>query len=60
MLDEKSEIIVVHMASFNLAPRIYLDREAQITSLLTEEVKIPDKYSNFTDVFSEEKALVLL
>ena len=27
--------------------------------MLIEEVKIPDKYSDFTDVFLEEKALVL-
>ena len=47
------------MASLNLAPRIYPDREAQIASLLTKEVKIPDEYSDFTDVFSEKKALVL-
>ena len=58
-LDENSETFVVHVASFSLVPGIYLDREAQITSLLIEEVKIPDKYSDFTNVFSEEKALVL-
>ena len=58
-LDENSETFVVHVASLNLVPGIHPDREAQIASLLTEEVKIPDKYSDFTDVFSEEKALVL-
>ena len=60
-LDENSETFVVHVASLNLAPApgIHPDRAAQIASLLTEEVKIPDKYSDFTDVFSEEKALVL-
>ena len=47
------------MASFNLAPEIHPDRAAQIASLLTEKVKIPDEYSDFIDVFSEEKALVL-
>ena len=47
------------MASLNLAPGIPPDRAAQIASLLTKKVKIPDKYSDFTDVFSEEKALVL-
>ena len=47
------------MASLNLVPGIHPDRAAQIASLLTKEVKIPDKYSDFTDVFSEEKALVL-
>ena len=58
-MDENSETFVVHVASLNLVPGIYPDREAQIASLLTEEVKIPDKDSDFTDVFSEEKALVL-
>ena len=58
-LDEKSETFVAHVASFNLAPGIYPDRAAQIASLLTKEVKIPDEYLDFTDVFSEEKALVL-
>ena len=27
--------------------------------MLTEEVKIPEEYLDFTDVFSEEKALML-
>ena len=58
-LDEKSEIFVVHVASLNLTPGINLDRAAQIASLLTEKVKIIDKYSDSTKVFSEEKALVL-
>ena len=34
--------------------------EAQIASLLTEKVTIPNKYSDFANVFPEEKALVLL
>ena len=59
-LDKKSETFVVHVASLNLTPGIHPDREAQIASLLTKEVKIPDEYSDFTNVFSEEKALVLL
>ena len=58
-LDENSETFVVHVASLNLVPGIHPDREAQIASLLTEEVKIPDEYSDFIDVFSKEKALVL-
>ena len=59
MLDPEHETFVLHVASLNLVPGIYPDREAQIAFLLTEEVKIPGKYSDFTDVFSEEKALVL-
>ena len=58
-LDKKSENFVVHMTSFNLAPGTHPNRAAQIAFLLTKKVKIPDKYSDFTDVFSEEKALVL-
>ena len=58
-LDEKSRTFVVYVASLNLTPGIHPDMAAQIASLLSEEVKIPDKYSDFTDVFSKEKALVL-
>ena len=47
------------MVSLNLTPRIHSDRAAQITSLLAKKVRIPDNYSDFADVFSEEKALVL-
>ena len=58
-LDKKFETFVVHVVSLNLAPGIYLDRAAQIAFLLTEKVRIPDEYSDFTDVFLEKKALVL-
>ena len=58
-LDEKSETFVVHVISLNRTPGIHPDRAAQIASLLAEEVRIPDKYSDFANVFSEEKALVL-
>ena len=58
-LDEKSETFVIHVASLNLTPGIHPDRVAQITFLLAQEVRIPDEYSDFADVFSEEKALVL-
>ena len=59
-MDKNFKIFVIHVAFFNLAPEIYLDKAAQIASLLTKEVKISDKYSDFADVFSEEKALLLL
>ena len=58
-LDEKSETFVVHMASLNLSPRIHLDRASQITSFLAKEVGFSDKYSDFANVFSEKKILVL-
>ena len=38
---------------------IHPAREAQIASLVAEEVKIPTEYSDFSDVFSEEKASIL-
>ena len=58
-LDENFETFVVYIASLNLAPRIYLDRAAQIAFLLIKEIKIPNKYLDFTNVFLERKALVL-
>ena len=54
-LDEKSETFVVHVAFLNLAPGIHLDRAAQIASLLTEEVKILDKYSDLPTFFQKRK-----
>ena len=38
---------------------IYLAREAQLASLLTEEVTVPFEYLDFADVFSEKSANVL-
>ena len=58
-LDEKSETFIVHMVSFNLTPRIHPDRAAQIAFLLVEKVRIPDKYSDFANVFSDKKTLML-
>ena len=45
------------MAYLNLGN--HTNRKTQIASLLTEEVKIPIKYSDFTDVFLDKKALML-
>ena len=47
------------MISLNLAPGIHLDRMAQIASLLTKKVKIPGEYTDFVNIFSEKKTLVL-
>ena len=58
-LDENFETFIIHVASFNLAPEIHLNRKAQIAFLLNEKVKILDKYLDFTNVFSKKKALVL-
>ena len=57
VLDENSETFVIHVTSLDLG--IHPDREAQIALLLTKEVKIPDEYFDFANIFSEEKALVL-
>ena len=58
-LDENSETFVIYVASLSLVPGIHPDRETQIALLPTKGVKISDKYSDFTDVFSEDKTLVL-
>ena len=58
-MNENFKTIVVHVASLNLALEIHLDKGAKIVFLLTKEIKIPDKYSDFADVFLEKKALVL-
>ena len=59
-MDEKSETFIVYMISLNLAPGIHSNKAVQITSLLTKKVKILDRYSDFVNIFSEEKTLVLL
>ena len=38
---------------------IHPSRKAQITLLVTKKVKIPTKYSDFSNVISEEKTLIL-
>ena len=47
------------MAFFNLDQGIYPDKETQIASLFTKNVKILDKYSDFANVFLEAKVLEL-
>ena len=59
-LDKNIEAFVVYITSLNLSSiLIHPARKAQITLLLAEEVKIPTEYSDFLDIFSEKKALVL-
>ena len=58
-LDPEHETFIIHVASLNLVSGIHPNKEAQIAFWLTKEVKIPGEYSDFTNVFSEEKALVL-
>ena len=57
-LDEHVEAFVVHVTSLSTMA-IHPAREAQIASLVAEEVQIPSEYSDFSDVFSEEKASIL-
>ena len=58
-LDKNSNTFIIYVAFFNLVSEIHLDRQAQIAFLLTEKVKILEKYSDFANVFSEEKTLIL-
>ena len=60
-LDENVEAFVMHVKSLstNSMP-IHPSQEAQIALLVAKEVKIPIKYSDFSDIFSEEEALILL
>ena len=59
-LDENVEAFVVHMTSLSLTSMpIHPAQEAQIVSLVIEEVQIPSEYSDFSDVFLEEKASIL-
>ena len=57
-LDENVEAFVMHVTPLSTMA-IHPAREAQIASLVAEEVKIPTEYSDFSDVFSEEKASIL-
>ena len=58
-MDENSKTFVVYVAFLNLTLEFYLDRTAQIASLLAKDVKISDKYSDFANLFSKEKTLIL-
>ena len=58
-LDKNSKTFAVYVVFLNLASEIHQDIAAQIAALSTKEVKILDKYSDFANVFSEEKTLML-
>ena len=58
MLDKHVKTFVVHVTSL-LTMLIHPAREAQIALLVAKKVKILTKYSDFSDVFLEEKALIL-
>ena len=58
-LDKHVEAFMVHMIPL-LTIEIHPAREAQIALLIAEEIKIPTKYSDFSNMFLEEKASILL
>ena len=58
VLNEHIKAFVMHV-TFLSTIAIHLARKAQIVLLITEEVKIPTKYSDFLDVFSKAKASIL-
>ena len=54
----KAFVIYVTSLKLNLIP-IYLAQEAQIALLLIEEVQTLSKYLDFSNVFLDEKTLIL-
>ena len=57
-MNENIKVFVIYVSSLSLES-IYLNKKAQIASLLTEKITVSDKYSDFANVFSEQQALVL-
>ena len=58
--DENVKAFIMHVTSFSLnLMSIHPAKKAQIALLIAEEVKIPNDYLDFSDVFSKEKALLL-
>ena len=51
-LDENVKVFIIYMSFFNLKS-IYPDKKARIAFLFTEKVIIPNKYSDFDNVFLE-------
>lgn len=58
-LNVNIEVFVVYVISI-LIIIIYLTRKALIALMLTKKFKIPFEYTNFIDIFLEEKILLLL
>ena len=58
-LNKHVKVFVVHV-TFLLTIAIHPAKKAQITLLVATEVKISTKYSDFSDIFMKEKALILL
>lgn len=63
VLNKNIEAFVVYVTFFSLKKQtmtIYPIRKTQIASLLTKKITIFNKYSDFSNVFLEKRALVLL
>ena len=58
-LEKHIEIFVMHV-TFLLMMAIHPARKTQIALLVAKEMQIPSKYSDFSDIFLEKKALILL
>lgn len=56
VINENIKAFVIHLASLST---IHLVKKAQIFSLFSKEVKIPNKYLDYADIFLEKKAAVL-
>lgn len=62
ILDKKIVVFVVHVTASSLSNPtiiIYLAKKTKIASLIAKKFKIPTKYTDLSNVFSKEKALVL-
>ena len=58
-MNEHVEVFVVYITSLSTIA-IYPASKAHIASLVAKEIKILTEYLDFSDVFLEEKALILL
>ena len=59
MLDKHVKAFIIYITTL-LTIAIHLAKKAQIASLFTKKIQILSKYSDFSDVFLEEKFLMLL
>ena len=53
VLDKNIEALIVHVSFLSLES-IHLNKKAQVASLVTEEVTILNKYSDFVDIFLKQ------
>lgn len=57
-LDKNFKTFVIHIAALEALLGIiliYLDKKAQIASLLTKKLAIPQEYSDFANIFLEKR-----